>query len=98
MYRCDRLSDAERTVSNAKKPDIEVTAGIIRQILRNLPIVLLSVLLIYVPATALGFISEGRLTFPITVLNVGSVGLLLFGVLVIWLYLIYRIIASPLYE
>lgn len=100
VYPFDKRPNGERTVSDKKKPNIEVTAGITRQVLRNLPVVLLTILLIYVPATALGFIFEGRLMFSNTIPNVGTVGLLPFGILlvVIWLYIIYRILVSPLYE
>lgn len=85
--------------SPGKKPDLEVTSGITRTVLRNLPVVLLVVLAVYVPTRAFGFIKNGRLPIPVETPDVATIGLLIPGVLIAgaWLYLIYRIITNPLY-
>lgn len=98
VYPFDAFSDAGLAVAEERKPDLEVTAGITRQVLRNLPLVVLAVLAVYVPAKVVGFVAEGRLQFPVGTPGVGTLGLLVPGVLIgaLWLYLIYRIIASAL--
>jgi hypothetical protein len=94
----DSLSDGSDT-SPGKKPEIEVTTGIPRLVLRNLPVVLLAVLTVYVPTVAFGFIKEGRLSVSIGTPDVATIGLLIPGALIagVWLYLIYRIVTNPLY-
>lgn len=94
----DSLSDGPTTYPE-KKPEIEVTSGITRLVLRNLPAVLLAVLAVYVPAAAFGFIKEGRLSISIGTPDMATIGLLIPGVLIaaVWLYLIYRIVTNPLY-
>lgn len=83
-----------------KKPEIEVTSGITRRLLRNLPIVLLAVLTVYIPALAFGFVEEGRLSVSVGTPDVETIGLLVPGILIaaVWLYAIYRIVTNPLYE
>ena len=91
----DKASDA----SLPNKPALEVTSGITRLVLRNLPIVLLVVLTVYVPTLAFGFIRDGRLSVSIGTPNLITIGLLVPAALIgtVWLYLIYRIVSSPLY-
>lgn len=98
VYPLEAFFDTRQSNPAATKPDIEVTAGITRQVLRNLPTVLIVVLAIYVPASAFGFIAEGRLVVPIALPDAGTIGLFVPAVVIggIWLYLIYRIVASPL--
>lgn len=99
VYPFDGGSDARPTSAQETKPEIEVTTGVTRQILRNLPVVLLTVLAIYIPMQILGFVAGGRLVLPFGIPDARTIGLLAPGVLIVglWLYLIYRIIANPLY-
>jgi hypothetical protein len=98
VFPFDTVSDASGK-SPGKKPEIEVTSGITRRVLRNLPVVLLAVLAIYVPTLAYGFIRKGRLSVSVGMPDLGMIGLLVPGVLIaaVWLYLIYRIVTNPLY-
>ncbi|MFC7020848.1 MULTISPECIES: hypothetical protein [Haloarcula] len=97
VFPFDTVSDASGT-SSEKKPEIEVTSGITRDVLRNLPVVLLAVLAIYVPTLAFGFIRTGRLSVSVGPPDLGPIGLLVPGVLLaaVWLYLIYRLVTYPL--
>lgn len=98
VYPLDVISNTQVTGPNDKKPDLEVTTGITRQLLRNLPTVLLAVLVIYVPVMVFGFVVDGRLDFPVPSVDARTLGLVVPGVVIacLWLYLIYRIIASTL--
>jgi hypothetical protein len=97
VFSFDTLSDGS-DISPEKKPEVEVTSGIVRLILRNLPVVLLAVLAVYVPTLAFGFIKKGRLSVSVEMPDVATIGLLIPGALIagVWLYLIYRIVTSPL--
>jgi hypothetical protein len=86
-------------ISSKTKPEIEVTSGITRWVLRNLPAVVMTVLVVYIPTLAFGFIDEGRLSVSVRAPDLATIGLIIPGVLIaaIWLYLIYRIMTNPLY-
>lgn len=98
VFPFDTASDVSNK-SPEKKPEIEVTSGITRLVLRNLPVVLLVVLAVYIPTLAYGFIRKGRLSVSVGMPELRTIGLLVPGVLIaaVWLYLIYRIVTSPLY-
>jgi hypothetical protein len=82
----------------AEKPDIEVTTGITRLVLHNLPVFLLAVLSVYVPTLAFGFINKGPISVSSGTPDLATIGLLVPGALIaaVWLYLIYRIVTKPL--
>jgi hypothetical protein len=58
-----------------------------------------TVLVVYIPTLAFGFIDEGRLSVSVRAPDLATIGLIIPGVLIaaIWLYLIYRIMTNPLY-
>lgn len=98
VYLLELISNTRPVVTEEEKPDIEVTTGITRQILRNLPTVLLTVLVIYIPATAFGYAAEGRIQIPTLSLETRTIGLLIPIAVIacVWLYSIYRIISGAL--
>jgi hypothetical protein len=58
-----------------------------------------TVLVVYIPTLAFGFIDEERLSVSVRAPDLATIGLIIPGVLIaaIWLYLIYRIMTNPLY-
>ncbi|MFC7134216.1 MULTISPECIES: hypothetical protein [Salinibaculum] len=84
--------------NGTETPAIEVTTGIVRLLLRNLPTLVLAVLAVYIPTSLLSTVAAGRmslpspgLTFETILLGIAGVGL---GSL--WLYLLYRIVSASL--
>lgn len=94
----DSVSESAAVPSERRQPAVRFTTGLTRSLLRNLPVVLLLVLAIYFPATLYQNTLTGRLQFALPRLTLETVGLLVPGVLVggLWLYLIYRIIATSI--
>lgn len=94
-------SATESTADDADatdRPDLEFTTGIPRFLLRNLPIFLLAVLALYVPASTIGAINKGRITVSLPVFRAGTVALLIpVAVLgAIWVYMLYRFLTGVL--
>lgn len=95
VFPLDELSepDVERG-----EPPIEFATGITRLLLRNLPTLLLAVLVVYVPTSLLGAAEAGRVSLPELQLGPGTVVAAVAGALVggLWLYLLYRIASASL--
>jgi len=94
-------SATESTAGDAgatDRPDIEFTTGIPRLMLRNLPILLLAVLAIYVPASTVGAVQKGRIMASLPVLDAGTAALLIpVAVLgAVWVYVLYRFLTGVL--
>lgn len=98
VYPFEAFSDAQLPAADDGKPDLEITAGVTRSVLRNLPLVVLAVLAVYVPAKVVEFVAEGRLQVPAASPDPRTIGLLVPVVLIgtLWLYLIYRVLTSGL--
>jgi hypothetical protein len=79
-------------------PDIQFATGIPRLLLRNLPVLLLTVLALYLPTSLISAIQQGRISVPLPALQAGAVAQLIpvaaLGVL--WIYLLYRIFTGVL--
>jgi hypothetical protein len=75
---------------------VRFTTGITRILLRNIPIFILSTLVIYYSINISRSIVTGSIGIEIPTLGLETVALLIPGILIggLWLYLLYRIIAS----
>lgn len=93
----DPISDAHVEPSDCERPAVEFATGVTRLMLRNLPTVLLLVLVLYVPTLLLNFVVSGRLqiSFPELTLTTGVVAIPAVVIGGLWVYLLYTIVASP---
>lgn len=99
VFPLDTLSEpAEDDGSETESPSIEFTTGLTRLMLRNLPMLLLSVIAVYVPGYVLHAAASGRISLPSVQLGLETVALAIGAVLLAgaWLYLLYRIVATSL--
>jgi hypothetical protein len=85
-------------VDTTDRPAIQFATGIPRLMLRNLPVLLLAVLAIYVPTSLIGAIQKGRITVSIPALDAGSLAVVIPVVALgaVWIYLLYRIFTGVL--
>lgn len=92
----DSVSEPTTKEETVERPPIQFTSGITRLLLRNLPTVLLVVLVVYFSTSFLSAASSGRLlislSLPDTDVLLILVPVVVLGVL--WLYLLYRIVVS----
>lgn len=81
---------------DAERPRVQFTTGVTRLMLRNLPTVLLVVLAVFVPSILSNADDAGRLSVPLADPGLGTIALVIPGVVVVglWLYLLYRITAG----
>jgi uncharacterized membrane protein len=94
-------SATEPTADNGDgidRPEIVFTTGLPRLMLRNLPILLLGVLALYVPAATIGAVRKGRIGVSLPAFDTGTVALLLpVAVLgAVWIYVLYRFLTAVL--
>lgn len=86
----DRASEGDGEVG---QPEAQFTTGLVRLALRNVPVVLLAVLAVYIPMNLVRFTATGRLSLP--AVDESAIVLAVPGVLlgIVWLLLLYRIAA-----
>lgn len=92
---------SEPTVSpDVTRPEVQFTSGVTRTLLRNLPTFLFVTAILYFSINVARSIVNGEIQLAFPELTLQTTGLLVLGVLIggLWLYLVYRLVATAIEE
>ncbi|WP_336001783.1 hypothetical protein [Halorientalis halophila] len=90
--------DSVSEPNNGERPEITFSTGVPRLMLRNLPTLLLAVLVVWTPTTLAAQLTAGRLSLAVPRPGLETVALLLPAVAIggLWIYLLYRLLTGTL--